>query len=101
MDASEASNGDPLPFLYSDSDGTVDTVRVSDKGSKPQYVNVQVQGVPTSGILDTGADITIMGGELFKKIAVAAKLRKKTSKKQIVFPVLMMENSLSFMEGWI
>ena len=101
LSASEASNGDPLPFLYSDSDGTVDTVRVSDKGSKPQYVNVQVQGVPTSGILDTGADITIMGGKLFKKIAVAAKLRKKTSKKQIVFPVLMMENTLSFMEGWI
>ena len=101
LSASEASNGDPLPFLYSDSDGTVDTVRVSDKGSKPQYVNVQVQGVPTSGILDTGADTTIMGGELFKKIAVAAKLRKKASKKQIVFPILMMENSLSFMEGWI
>ena len=86
--------------MYSDSDGTVDTVRVCDKGSKAQYVNVQVQGVPTSGILDTGADITIIGGELFKKIAVAAKLRKNP-KKQIVFPVLMMENSLSFMEGWI
>ena len=66
LNASEASCGDPLPFLYSDSDGTVDTVRVSDKGSKFQYVNVQVQGVPTSGILDTGADITIIGGELFK-----------------------------------
>ena len=53
------------------------TVRVKDKGSKPQYVNVQVQGVPTSGIIDTGADITIMGGELFKKVAAAARLKKR------------------------
>ena len=36
---------------------------------------------PTSGILDTGADITIMDGELFKKIPVVAKLRKKDLKE--------------------
>ena len=46
------------------------TVRVKYKGSKPQYV-------PTSGIIDTGADITIMGGELFKKVAAAARLKKR------------------------
>ena len=45
--------------------------------SRPQYVNIQVQGVPTSGVIDTGADITIMGGDLFKKVATAARLRKK------------------------
>ena len=55
----------------------MDTVRVSDKGSRPQYVNIQMQGVPTSGVIDTGADITIMGGDLFKKVATAARLRKK------------------------
>ena len=38
---------------------------------------------------------------MFKKVAVVAKLRKKDLKKQIIFPVLMMENTLSFMEGWI
>ena len=31
----------------------------------------------TSGIIDTGADITIMANELFKKVACTAKLRKK------------------------
>ena len=72
---------DPHTFLYSDSDSSVDTVRVKDKGSKPQYVNVQVQGVPTSSIIDTGADITIMGGELFKKVAAAARLKKRDFKK--------------------
>ena len=53
---------DPCTFLYSDSDNDVDTVRVDDKGSKPQYVSVQVQGIPTSGIIDNGEDITIVGG---------------------------------------
>jgi hypothetical protein len=29
------------------------------------------------GVLDSGADITIMGGALFKKVAAAAKLKRK------------------------
>lgn len=69
-------------MLYSsDSDGSVSAVRVNDRGSKPQYVNVTIQGVPTSGIIDTGADITIMGGELFKKISDAVRLKKKDLKR--------------------
>ena len=58
-----------LTKYSSDLDGSVGAVRVSDKDTKPQYVNVTVRCVPTSGIMDTGADITIMGGELCKKIA--------------------------------
>ena len=80
-DTDEEDSLDPLSLLYSDSEGTVDTVRVSDKGSRPQYVNVEIQGVPTSGVIDTGADITIIGGGLFKKIATAARLRKKDFEK--------------------
>ena len=76
-DTDEEDSLDPLSLLYSDSEGTVDTVRVNDKGSRPQYVNVEIQGVPTSGVIDTGADITIIGGGLFKKVATAARLRKK------------------------
>ena len=73
---------DPLALLYSsDSDGSVSAVRVNDQGSKPQYVNVTIQGVATSGIIDTGADITIMGGELFKKISDAVRLKKRDFKK--------------------
>ena len=69
---------DPLLYLYSsDSDGQVGTIQVNDEGSRPQYVNVEIQGVPTSGIIDTGANIMIMGGELFKKVATTARLRKK------------------------
>ena len=37
-------------------------------------------GVPVFVIIDSGADITIMGGELFKKVAATAKLKKKDFK---------------------
>ena len=39
-------------------------------------VRVDVQGVPAEGIIDSEADITIMGGELFRQVAAVAKLRK-------------------------
>ena len=74
---------DPVSLLYSsDSESSVDMVRVCDQGSRPQYVNIEIQGVPTSGVIDTGADITIMGGELFKKIAKAARLKKRDFKQE-------------------
>ena len=82
IESVQPDNLDPMAVLYSsDSDGSVSAVRVSDQGSKPQYVNVTIQGVPTSGIIDTGADITIMGGELFKKISNIVRLKKKDFKK--------------------
>ena len=56
-------------------------VRVTDKGSKPQCVRIQIQGVPAHGIIDSGADITIMGGILFKKVAAVAKFRKRDLKR--------------------
>ena len=80
-DTDEENSLDPLSLLYSDSEGTVDTVRVSDKGGRAQYVNVEIQGVPTSGVIDTGADISIIGGGLFKKVATVARLRKKDFRK--------------------
>ena len=39
-------------------------VRVPDCGSKPQSARVLMQGVPVFGIIDTAADITIMGRTL-------------------------------------
>ena len=74
---------DPFGFLLSDSDNEdiVSLVRVQDKGSKSQTAMVEVAGVPVHGIVDTGADITIMGPELFKKVAAIAKLKKSQFKK--------------------
>ena len=54
-------------------------VSVDDQGSKPQYVNVTIQGVTTSGTIDIGADITIIGGELLKKVSNAAKVKEARS----------------------
>jgi hypothetical protein len=55
-------------------------VRVEDKGSHPMCARVSIQGVPAYGIVDSGADITILGSELFKKVAAVAKLKKKDFK---------------------
>ncbi len=62
----EDSLNDPLHFLYSSDSGEEDTVRqvrVTDQGSKPRCVKVQIAGVPMYGIIDSGADITIMEGQ--------------------------------------
>ena len=77
-----ASGDNPLQYLLSDSDGSdeIRQVRVHDSGSKPHCATVNVQRVPMSGIVDSGADISIMGGEMFKRVAVVAKLRKRDFK---------------------
>ena len=77
----EVTDDDPRQYLYSsDEDGGVGRVRVEDRGSKPRLAPVQVQGVPAQGFIDTGADISIIGAELFKKVAAAARLKKKEFK---------------------
>lgn len=50
------------------------SLRLVDRGSSPQCVKIQVQGVPAYGVIDRGADITIIGGTRFKKVA---KLRNE------------------------
>ena len=77
---SQCENLMDLLFSDSGSDTEVNVVRVSDEGSKSQCAHVEVQGVPAYGIIDTAADITIIGGRLFKKIATTARLRKKDLK---------------------
>ena len=44
-------------------------------------VKVQVQGVPAFGIIDTRADITVIGGKLFKRVATIARLKKRDLKR--------------------
>lgn len=52
-------------------------IQVADSGSKPHCVRLEVQKVPVYGLIDSGSDITIMGGGLFKRVAAAARLKKK------------------------
>ena len=54
-------------YLYPEppvEEGDVRQVRIIDKGSHPRCVQVLVEGIPTMGVMDSGADITIMGGDL-------------------------------------
>ena len=73
---------DPLQYLYSsDSDDPeVHQVCVYERGSKAHCVKVSVQTVPRYGVVDSGADITIIWGEMFKLVATAAKLHKRDFK---------------------
>ena len=41
---------------------------------------MEVQGVPAQGVIDSGADITIIGGDLFKRVAAVARFKKKNLK---------------------
>jgi len=75
---------DPTTYLQSDSDPEMESVklvRVRDEGSQPREAQVQLQGVSVWGIVDSGADITIIGKELFKTVATVNKLKKKGFQK--------------------
>lgn len=36
-----------------------------------------VGGVPMLGVIDTASDVTIIGEDMFEKVAAVARLRKK------------------------
>ena len=54
--------------------------RVQDKGNKLRRANVVIAGVPTNGVIDSGADITIVGGDLFRRIVAVEKVKKRQFK---------------------
>ena len=74
----DSSAADPMQYLESGEEATngVRTVSVKDRGSRAMTALVSIQGVEARGIVDTGADITIMGPELFKKVTAVAHLKK-------------------------
>lgn len=76
-----AVTDDSMDYLLSDSEECeVRQVRVQDQGSVHQNARVIVGGVPMLGVMDTGVDVTIMGGNMFKQVAAAAKLQKRDFK---------------------
>ena len=77
-DSSKSEQPAAQDLLFSDSEGgEVHIVRVEDHGSKPRHAHVQVEGVPAEGVIDSGADITIIGGDLFRRVAAVARQKKK------------------------
>ena len=83
LDGAGPKRPEPLDLLYSSSEEESDIrrVRVSDKGSESLYARVLIQGVPAYGLIDSGADITIICGDLFRRVATVARLRKRDFKK--------------------
>ena len=82
----EPARTDPMTFLASSSDSeeeadAVRSVRVADAGSHTKCVRVLVNGVPVFGLVDSGADISIIGGDLFQRVAARAKLKKRDFKR--------------------
>ena len=74
----EGDAEDIFNILLSDSeDDTVWQIKIADQGSEARSIRLEIQGVPARGIIDTAADITIMGGKLFKEVASVARLRKR------------------------
>ena len=81
VQTTEVSKENPLDYLQSDSENSdVQMVRITDKGSWSVKAHVEIQGVPVDGVVDSASDISIMGGELFKRVAAVARLKKKDFK---------------------
>ena len=79
----ETNQSNILPLLFSsddESDGGVGMVCVPDHGSRPRSAQVNIQGVPACGVVDSGSDLTIMGSDLLRKVAAVARLKKKDLK---------------------
>ena len=75
-----------LPHLLSSSDSDTEgdgvrQVRIDDEGSKQQYAEVLVEGVPAAGVVDSGAEITIT-------ITNPSVSSKKTRKRNRIRPML-------------
>ena len=54
---------------------------MQDLGSHSRIAKVLVQGYPADGMVDSGADIIIINGNLLKQVAAAAQLRKRDLEK--------------------
>ena len=74
--------------MFKSDDGDVITVQA---GSGSQFAEVEIQGgVLVYGIVDTGADITIICGKLFKLIATKATPRLKDLQQPYKIPCNLM-----------
>ena len=76
-DSAKSNELIPMDLLFSDLDDEIMTIRVRDEGSAAKCVPVSVQDVPAYGIVDTVADITIIGGRLVSQVASMARLKKR------------------------
>lgn len=53
-------------ILFPDDKPQLHAIRVSDNGSQLCCIQVEIQGVLIVGLVDSGTDISIISGEVFK-----------------------------------
>ena len=80
-------------------DPQIKVIRIAHHCSHTQCVKVFIQGEPAYGLIDSGADITIIGGSLFKKVAAVAQLGKNFMKADKV-PGPTISSPFSWMVAW-
>ena len=49
-------------------------------GDSPESATVNIEGVAVTGIIDTGPNITIISGDMFKTVIAKARLKKEEFK---------------------
>ena len=96
-----SSTASPLDFIYSSEKESADfrQIVVSDGGSQTCCAKETIQGVPNYGITDSAAEITIMGGALFKHVASAAHLKKRDFHKTDKTPPRTYVNDTFTLDG--
>ena len=55
-------------------------VRLVTVGGEQRYADVLMEGVPASRVINSGAEISIINGKLFRKIAAVARLKRSQLK---------------------
>ena len=68
-----------FPFISATTSTLTQATHQTDDDS-PQSATVNIEGVPVTGIIDTGSDITIIGGDMLKTVIAKAGLKKEEFK---------------------
>ena len=61
----------------SEDEPEVRQIQLVDQGNHLQCARLVVGGVPVEGVVDSGSDITILGGEMFKQVSTVARLHER------------------------
>ena len=85
-DSAELTTSHQSAFPSDSDEEEVKLVHVACPNGQPKCAWVLIQSVEASGIVDTGADITIIGQDLFLTISTANKLKKRNLKKPDKLP---------------
>ena len=68
-----------FPFISATTSTLTQATHQTDDDS-PQSATVNIEGVPVTGIIDMGSDITIISGDMFKTVIAKAGLKKEEFK---------------------